>query len=182
MADKERRADEIRRFFGITDSTPLDKDKEFELRVFMASKEKQERLRTAQAMKAPTPIGRAMDGAITPSEHESPIEADLAYALSTKSMTAGRVKPQYGVGPYFVDLAFPEVKLAIECDGRRFHSDPADVARDQHRTQYLAKLGWRVLRFSGREIKQNVYGCVDAVTKLYEQLCTEQGVREPWEG
>jgi len=174
--------EEIRKLFGIEPGAKLGAEDQEKLRVYLWQREKQERLRTAQAMKAPTPIGRAMDGAITPSEHESPIEADLAYALSTKSMTAGRVKPQYGVGPYFVDLAFPEVKLAIECDGRRFHSDPADVARDQHRTQYLAKLGWRVLRFSGREIKQDVYGCVDAVTKLYEQLCTEQGVREPWEG
>jgi very-short-patch-repair endonuclease len=51
-----------------------------------------------------------------------------------------------------VDLAWPERKLVVECDGRRWH-DPADRRdEDRRRDNTCAGLGWRVLRFTWAEV------------------------------
>lgn len=52
------------------------------------------------------------------------------------------------VGPYLVDNAFPEAKVAIEVDGYAFHSDADSFQNDRARQNYLILNGWRVLRFT----------------------------------
>lgn len=54
----------------------------------------------------------------------------------------------YPVGPYKIDVAFPELKIALEADGWAFHSDPTAFQHDRKRQNYLALLGWQVLRFT----------------------------------
>lgn len=51
-----------------------------------------------------------------------------------------------------VDLAYPLLKLAIECDGYGSHMDPASFERDRARDAELMALGWRVLRFTWAQI------------------------------
>ena len=53
--------------------------------------------------------------------------------------------PQYPVGKYFADFADPHQKIAIECDGRAWHSSERDEIRDQE----FKRLGWRVIRIPG---------------------------------
>ncbi len=49
---------------------------------------------------------------------------------------------------YFIDIAFPGARLAIEIDGR-FHEDDHDVfEQDRVRQNALVRAGWRVLRFT----------------------------------
>ncbi len=48
-----------------------------------------------------------------------------------------------------VDFCFAAARLVVEVDGARWHPDPA---RDQHRDNELAALGWRVLRFTWSEV------------------------------
>jgi len=113
---------------------------------------------------------------------ESPIEEILLLALNARSMTAGVVATQVEIGPYRVDLAIHRAKLAIECDGRDYHTSPAQITKDQQRDDYLRRLGWTVIRFTGQEIRRNLYGCVDRVTLLHESLLRIKGAIEPWEG
>lgn len=48
-----------------------------------------------------------------------------------------------------VDLAYPEYRIAIECDGFRWHSDKEAFQSDRDRDNFLAStLGWVVLRFT----------------------------------
>jgi very-short-patch-repair endonuclease len=54
----------------------------------------------------------------------------------------------YPVGGYKIDVAFPEFKIALETDGWAFHSDPTAFQHDRKRQNYLALLGWQVLRFT----------------------------------
>jgi len=51
-----------------------------------------------------------------------------------------------------LDFAFPDLMMAIECDGSGFHSMPADLDRDVQRGNQLALAGWLVLRFSWRDV------------------------------
>ncbi|HET7579786.1 MAG TPA: DUF559 domain-containing protein [Bacillales bacterium] len=84
---------------------------------------------------------------------ESPVESRLYNALRHN----GHVPvTQYRVGPYRIDIAFPAVKLAIECDGKAYHSTPEQKRHDRHRDAYLRRRGWRVYRFSGSKINGNM--------------------------
>lgn len=49
---------------------------------------------------------------------------------------------------YFIDIAFPHLKLAIEIDGVEYHTGRAAVERDLARQNDLVCAGWTVLRFT----------------------------------
>jgi very-short-patch-repair endonuclease len=55
------------------------------------------------------------------------------------------VRDERGNVIYRLDLAYPDLKLAIEYDGRDFHTSPAQRARDQRRREHLRQLGWTIL-------------------------------------
>jgi very-short-patch-repair endonuclease len=51
-----------------------------------------------------------------------------------------------------LDLAFPDVLLAIEIDGWAWHSDPERFQRDRRRQNVLVAAGWTVLRFTWADL------------------------------
>jgi very-short-patch-repair endonuclease len=51
-----------------------------------------------------------------------------------------------------VDFAYPEIKLAIEVDGFGVHGTPRAMAKDFVRQNGLVPYGWRVLRFTWRQV------------------------------
>lgn len=56
----------------------------------------------------------------------------------------------YKVGPYFVDIAFPKHKVALEIDGHAYHSTEEQRARDELRQEYLEQVkGWKIERVAG---------------------------------
>lgn len=51
-----------------------------------------------------------------------------------------------------VDFCWPDQRLIVETDGRRWH-DPADARdADRRRGNACARLGWRILRFTWAEV------------------------------
>ena len=54
-----------------------------------------------------------------------------------------------------LDFALPAHRLAIEVDGRAFHSDRDAFERDRVRQNAITLQGWTVLRFTWEEITQN---------------------------
>jgi len=50
------------------------------------------------------------------------------------------------LGRWSVDLAFPDVRLAVELDGTYWHSLPAMVEKDARKDAWLADAGWTVVR------------------------------------
>ena len=61
---------------------------------------------------------------------------------------------------YRIDFALPSKKIGIELDGYEFHSDKDTFTRDRQRGRELQRLGWRVIRFSGREVFLDARKCV----------------------
>ena len=55
--------------------------------------------------------------------------------------------------PYYLDIGFPEINLAVEIDGREFHAAAADFENDRWRQNDLVNAGWRVLRFTARMLE-----------------------------
>jgi very-short-patch-repair endonuclease len=52
--------------------------------------------------------------------------------------------------PAFVDLAYPDARVAIEVDGWDAHGRRNAFDADRARANDLTLLGWRVLRFTSR--------------------------------
>jgi len=74
-----------------------------------------------------------------------------------------------------MDLACPELKIAIECDGLS-HNSKQQKSRDRIKEQMLAEKGWLVMRFSNQEILEEtgrvLRRIVNAVSQRASQLNT----------
>jgi very-short-patch-repair endonuclease len=77
---------------------------------------------------------------------ESPFEAEVFKILSGHGY---RVTPQWQVGAYRIDMVAEGngKRLAIECDGERWHYDKAE--EDLARQALLERLGWSFVRIRG---------------------------------
>ena len=51
-----------------------------------------------------------------------------------------------------VDIAFPESRTIVECDGRRWHTLAEAFERDRRRDNLAQAAGWRVLRFTWDDV------------------------------
>jgi very-short-patch-repair endonuclease len=84
---------------------------------------------------------------------ESPIERRLYDTLVFNGYV---VSTQVQCGKYRIDIAITSELIAIECDGKDFHSLPSQKAHDRRKNKYLRENGWTVLRFSGKQICNNI--------------------------
>jgi very-short-patch-repair endonuclease len=55
-------------------------------------------------------------------------------------------------GPWRVDLAFPEEKVAVEVDGWAWHVDAERFRADRRKQNALVRAGWDPLRFTWHEL------------------------------
>lgn len=86
---------------------------------------------------------------------ESPPETRVRVALVQAGL---QPVPQYDVvhrGRWIarVDLAFPELRIAVEYDGRAVHEREDVFARDRQRQNDLVRAGWTVLRFTAVDLR-----------------------------
>lgn len=72
----------------------------------------------------------------------------------------------------FVDIALfcRDGRIAVECDGDRWHANPSRAELDRLRDNALTAGGWRILRFSGREINGRVEDCAKTVRRTITRL------------
>lgn len=92
----------------------------------------------------------------------TPIESKMFYALRRAGLDP---IPQYKQCGYRLDFAIIKdgIKLDVECDGKDYHSSIAQKAHDRKRTQVLNRNGWKVIRFTGKQIFRDVDLCVTKV-------------------
>lgn len=64
--------------------------------------------------------------------------------------------PSVSHQPGFVDRAFPEVRLIVEADGRRWHARELNMAKDRARDRDAARLGWLTVRYLCEELDQEL--------------------------
>jgi hypothetical protein len=60
---------------------------------------------------------------------------------------------------YWLDMAYVAEKLAIELDGRAFHSSDEQREWDEKRDIAVAKIGWQTLRLGHFRLHNDVEGC-----------------------
>jgi hypothetical protein len=67
------------------------------------------------------------------------------------------------------DAAYPRVKLAIEWDSRRWHDDPDAFERDRKRDREALLHGWRVVRFTWRDLVDHPAEVASTVRRLISE-------------
>ena len=94
-------------------------------------------------------------------------EPVIVCAIQGRIQLADRlIRPDFA----FVWMADEHVtKVIVELDGHDFHErTPEQAQSDKSRDRELQRLGWRVLRFTGREVLRSPAGCLDEVVQLVE--------------
>jgi very-short-patch-repair endonuclease len=74
---------------------------------------------------------------------------------------------QKSIGNYIVDFYCPGANLAIELDGGQ-HYNPKGQEKDKIRDEYLTGLGLIILRFSDREVFENLSGILEVIWRNLE--------------
>ena len=93
----------------------------------------------------------------------TPFEHELWLGLRAKRFNGAKFRQQKVIGRYIVDFACRiPCKLIVEVDGDT-HGNRADY--DVRRTEYLESFGYRVLRFSNAEVRQNLEGVMMTIER-----------------
>jgi very-short-patch-repair endonuclease len=91
--------------------------------------------------------------------------AERAFWHSIRPHIGDRVRRQHPIGPYILDFCIPSKKIAIEIDGDT-HVNEFQIEKDIARTLYLESLGWKVVRFTNGQVKENPDYVVAELKKL----------------
>jgi very-short-patch-repair endonuclease len=96
---------------------------------------------------------------------ESPFEKEIMAALIERGY---KVIPQLQVGAYRIDMVVEsgKNKIAIECDGERYHT-PDNLNEDMNRQAILERVGWRFIRIRGSKYYSNKS---KTISELFEDL------------
>jgi very-short-patch-repair endonuclease len=73
----------------------------------------------------------------------------------------------YPFGPWRIDPAFPEQKVAVEVDGWAWHVDAERFRNDRRNQNALVRDGWDPLRFTWHGLDQRPHEVVDETLELH---------------
>lgn len=103
-------------------------------------------------------------------EIEEPLRAALAAIPDLPAPERDHeVRDEQGRLVTVPDFAWPEVKLAVYCDGFAFHGNPETLELDAQKRNFLQSRGWRVLTYWGRTILKDPVACAHQVAAVYKQ-------------
>lgn len=110
--------------------------------------------------------------AIKQREIEQKADSIFEVRVANKLISEGyNIVPQYQVGAYTLDIVviYQNRKVAIECDGERYHSGEEKICADMQRQAILERIGWRFIRIRGSQYFKNPDETMrNVITKLEE--------------
>jgi len=112
----------------------------------------------------------------------SPIEDRLYEVMKASGLAPERQFPVRGdESSHMLDLAVfcREGNIDVECDGESYHTGPDKAEADRTRDNALTAAGWRVLRFSGREIRSRPDDCLKTLQRTVRRLGGETDSDRP---
>ena len=96
-------------------------------------------------------------------------ERKLWFAVRDRRLSGFKFVRQEAIGPFVVDFLCREKRLIIEVDGGQHSENARDVARDA----FLARDGYRVMRFWNHEVLRNREGVLTLILEaLLQEQCT----------
>ena len=114
---------------------------------------------------------------------ESPLEEAMWSELKRLKIPAEREYPiVYKDEWYFLDFAVfcKQAKVDIETDGDTWHRVESQIESDNRRNNAMAALGWKVLRFNGNQIREQMDSyCVREVVATTNRLGGPKSLSAP---
>jgi len=80
---------------------------------------------------------------------------------------------QMPIGPYIADFMARQARLIIEVDGGQ-HT----AGRDEKRTAFLEREGYRVIRFWNNDVLGNIEGVMERIGEALRETPLPKGARE----
>ena len=96
----------------------------------------------------------------------TPVEGRLWQHLRDKQLAGLRFRRQHPVDRFILDFYCPQHKLAVEVDGD-IHA--SQVECDQVRTQWLEARGYRMVRFTNRQIEKELPEVLEEILRVVER-------------
>ena len=87
-------------------------------------------------------------------------EGRLWARLRARQVSGAKFRRQHPIGRFIVDFCCLEYGLVVELDGGRHATQ---VEADQKRSAFLARRGYRVLRFWDHEVMENIDGVLEEI-------------------
>ncbi len=119
------------------------------------------RLLEAVARRSGAPVVRQILSDWVPSLTRSELEDRMLDVLDAAGLPRPEVNAR--VGRFEVDLVWRAARLVAETDGHAFHGSRRQVERDRHRDAVLTTAGYRVLRFTWKQVVDRPEEVVGAV-------------------
>jgi len=91
---------------------------------------------------------------------QTPAEKKLWRRLRDEQLLGFKFRRQMAMGRFVVDFCCPAAKVVVEIDGDS-HVD--QVEYDENRTRELAKERYRVIRFTNKDVHENLSGVLEAI-------------------
>ncbi len=102
-------------------------------------------------------------------------ECLLWSRIRRKQLKGYQFYRQRPIGNYIVDFYCPSAKLIIEVDGSQ-HYEEEGLRKDKVRDEYLARLGFQIIRIPSSGVLANIDG---SVSEIYDRL-PEESPRPPF--
>lgn len=83
---------------------------------------------------------------------ESPLETGIRLTLIDAGLPAPELQIPIRDGAFRIDMGYRKRRIGIEADGRAVHDVPKAIYADRRRANALNQLGWRLLRFTWRDL------------------------------
>jgi very-short-patch-repair endonuclease len=103
-------------------------------------------------------------------------ERKLWRALRNRGLDGLRFKRQVPIGPWFADFCCNGCKLIVELDGYH-HAETK--ARDERRTAWLEREGYRVIRFWNGDVFTSFDAVLEEIVRVARERHEQLGGRGP---
>lgn len=102
-------------------------------------------------------------------EIEEPLRAALERLGIPEGYRDYEIRDDNGRLVTVPDFCWPDIKLAVYCDGFTVHANPETLELDAKKRNFLQTRGWAVLTYWGRTILRNPDACARQIMELYRQ-------------
>ncbi len=106
--------------------------------------------------------------------HPTDAERMLWNYLQTNIMGV-HFRQQHPVMDYIPDFACLKLKLLIEVDGG-YHFEGEQPEKDAERTRNLESEGYTIIRFTNKEVLNNIDNVLERISQTIEELSPQEGL------
>ncbi len=106
--------------------------------------------------------------------NQTTAEKELWKIIAGKQLWGLHFRRQHNIGLYIADFYCHSIRLAIEIDGE-IHNKKEKYQSDLNRTAELERLGITVIRFTNRNVFENITGIKTQIECVCQTLIAELG-------